>query len=93
MYCQDTGNGISAEDVGQVFNEFETLGKVALHHKGTGLGMPITKKLIEGMGGQINLLSDVGVGTTFYIDLPTDQVLDSSVYRIRSDEVDDVLAM
>ncbi len=88
VYIQDTGKGIAQEQLDQVFNEFETLGKVANHQKGTGLGMPISKRLIEGMGGKIHLTSELGVGSTFWITIPKEKVLDESLYRTRSDTFD-----
>lgn len=92
VYVKDTGKGIPKEQVDQVFNEFETLGKVALHSKGTGLGMPISKRLIEGMGGTINLESEVGVGTTFWITVPIEKTMDDELYRDRPDMEADLLA-
>ncbi|MDZ4084611.1 MAG: HAMP domain-containing sensor histidine kinase, partial [Bdellovibrionales bacterium] len=46
----DTGVGIPADKLEGVFNEFETVGHVSKHHKGTGLGMPISRRLVESMG-------------------------------------------
>ena len=89
---QDSGKGISPDDQKKVFNEFETLGKVAQHHKGTGLGMPISKRLIEGMGGEIHLESEVGVGSTFKIKVPINKVLEDTNYRDRPDEAGDLVA-
>lgn len=88
IFVQDTGTGISQENLKKVFDEFETLGKVGNHQKGTGLGMPISKRLIEGMGGSIHLESEVGVGTTFWIQIPKGKVLDSFHYRTRDDSFD-----
>ena len=85
IFVEDTGPGIPADEFSKVFNEFETVGKVAQHHKGTGLGMPISRKLIEGMGGQLLLKSTVGVGSTFWVELPKNKVMDPSVYRPRPD--------
>lgn len=88
VHVEDTGRGISEEDVKKVFDEFETLGKVAQHHKGTGLGMPISKRLIEGMGGSIQLTSQPGVGSTFWITLPKSKVLAPENYRERNESFD-----
>lgn len=88
----DTGQGIAPERLMHVFNEFETVGNVARHHKGTGLGMPISKRLIEGMGGRLSLNSEVGVGTEFYIDIPTEKVLPQELYRARPDTWEDQAA-
>lgn len=92
VLIQDTGQGIPIDRVKHVFNEFETVGNVARHHKGTGLGMPISKRLVEGMGGGLWLESEVGVGTTFFIALPQERVLDESFYRSRPDSWGDLAA-
>ena len=88
VYVKDTGKGIAKEQIAQVFNEFETLGKVANHQKGTGLGMPITKRLIECMGGTINIESELEVGSTFWVTIPTDKILSDEFYRERTDNFD-----
>lgn len=92
VFVKDTGKGISIEDQPKVFNEFETLGKVALHHKGTGLGMPITKRLMEALGGSIELSSELGVGSTFWISIPKKKILADENYRSRPNESADLVA-
>lgn len=89
---KDSGVGIAPEDLSKVFNEFETLGKVSLHHKGTGLGMPISQRLMISMGGRVNVESQVGVGSTFWIEIPCDKVLTEDVYRARPDHAGDLAA-
>ena len=81
----DQGAGIPPERAAAVFNEFETVGSVALHHKGTGLGMPISRRLIEAMGGSIGFESELGVGSTFHLELPTERALAPELYRARPD--------
>lgn len=88
----DTGVGIPADRIGDVFNEFETIDAVSRYHKGTGLGMPISKRLMTAMGGDLTLKSEAGMGTTFYIDVPLDQNLDASIYRRRPGRWDDQAA-
>lgn len=88
----DTGQGIPASKVHHVFNEFETVGNVARHHKGTGLGMPISKRLMQAMGGDLTLTSEEGVGSSFYIDLPLEKVLPETMYGTRSDAWGDLAA-
>jgi signal transduction histidine kinase len=90
--CTDTGLGIPADKLGSVFNEFETVGHVSQHHKGTGLGMPISKKLCQSMGGDLTFESVEGSGTTFYIDLPVDKVLNEPMYNSRQDLWGDLAA-
>lgn len=83
VFVEDTGKGIPQDQFDKVFNEFETIGNVAQHHKGTGLGMPISRKMMQGMGGQILFNSEVGKGTTFWIEIPKTKVLDEGQYRKR----------
>ncbi|MES2150321.1 MAG: transporter substrate-binding domain-containing protein [Pseudomonadota bacterium] len=66
---QDSGMGISPDDQQHVFEPFVQVG--APHaQKGTGLGLSITRKLVELMGGQLQLASEAGVGSRFRIALP-----------------------
>jgi PAS domain S-box-containing protein len=68
---KDSGIGIREEDIPQVFEQFRQIGGMALRKAGgTGLGMPITKKLVEMHGGKIWLESTFGSGTTFYFTIP-----------------------
>lgn len=87
IVVEDTGKGIAEDQSNKVFNEFETVGQVAQHHKGTGLGMPISRKLAVGMGGSLEFTSRVGVGSKFWVDLPTEKVLDPTLYRSRHEQL------
>jgi K+-sensing histidine kinase KdpD/CheY-like chemotaxis protein len=68
----DTGIGIAAEDFGAVFEQFKQVGGDTLTDKpkGTGLGLPICKEIVEHHGGRIWLESEVGKGSTFSFALP-----------------------
>lgn len=67
----DTGIGIAAKDFARVFAEFGQVdGTSSRKHEGTGLGIPLSKRLVELHGGRLWLESQVGVGTTFYFTLP-----------------------
>jgi PAS domain S-box-containing protein len=69
---KDTGIGIRPEDMEKIFKPFkQTDTGLAKKQEGTGLGLSITKKLIEMMGGHIEVQSKVGVGSTFTIVLNT----------------------
>lgn len=92
ILIEDTGPGIPEKHFKTIFDEFETIGQVAKHHKGTGLGLPISQRLIEGMGGSIHLKSKVGRGSTFWIQIPKAQVLPKEVYRPRPDLSADLAA-
>ena len=69
--CRDTGIGMTEEFQKHIFEPFaqEYTGSRA-KFMGTGLGMPITKKLVEKMGGSITFESEKGIGTTFVIQVP-----------------------
>ena len=93
LYVKDTGKGIPEDQLDKVFNEFETLGKVGNHQKGTGLGMPISRQMMQEMGGTICVKSDVGQGSIFWLEIPTEKVLeDESKYRKRPKEDEDLAA-
>ena len=66
----DTGAGIAAEDHDKVFLPFDRLGREAQNIEGTGVGLTITKSLVEYMKGEIGFTSTVGKGSTFWIDFP-----------------------
>jgi two-component system cell cycle sensor histidine kinase PleC len=66
---RDTGAGLSAEQLGQLFQPFNRLGKEASAEEGTGIGLVVTKRLVELMGGTIGADSSVGVGSVFWIEL------------------------
>ena len=66
---RDTGTGLSAEQIAQLFQPFNRLGKEAGVEEGTGIGLVVTKRLVELMGGVIGVESTVGVGSVFWIEL------------------------
>ena len=65
----DTGQGLSAEHLSQLFQPFNRLGQEAHVGEGTGIGLVVSKRLVELMGGVIGVVSSVGAGSTFWIDL------------------------
>jgi nitrogen fixation/metabolism regulation signal transduction histidine kinase len=71
-YCRlsikDTGKGISAEEGAKIFTPYFTT-----KESGTGLGLPIVERIVNDHGGAIWFNSAVGVGTTFFIDLPVNE--------------------
>lgn len=66
----DTGRGISAQNIARLFVPFERLEAGDTVIEGTGLGLSLSKHLIEAMGGRIGLDSMLGQGTTFWVELP-----------------------
>ncbi|MCK4846384.1 MAG: response regulator, partial [Deltaproteobacteria bacterium] len=70
---QDTGMGIKSEDIGRLFKEFEQIDpSVTRDHGGTGLGLALTKRLVELHGGEIWAEGELGEGCTFTLKLPHD---------------------
>jgi signal transduction histidine kinase len=68
---RDTGIGIKADDINRLFTEFEQLDTgTARRFEGTGLGLALTKKIIEFQGGHITVESEPGMGSTFSVVLP-----------------------
>lgn len=67
----DTGYGIKKEDYDKLFEKFSRLDMATTNEiEGTGLGLVITKKYVDLMGGTITFESEYGVGTTFYVEVP-----------------------
>ena len=66
LVINDSGCGISEENIQFIFRRFSKINK----HSGTGIGLSITKHIIEAHGGEISVKSRVGIGTTFFIKLP-----------------------
>lgn len=66
---EDTGEGLSPEQLSQLFQPFNRLGKENSTEEGTGIGLVMTKRLIKLMGGKIAVESEVGKGTTFSVEL------------------------
>ncbi len=69
----DTGIGISKSQLPQVFDEFYQVERTSRVQQGTGLGLTLTKRLVELHGGTIEVESQEGKGTTFTFRLPTSQ--------------------
>ncbi|MEC5216300.1 signal transduction histidine kinase/ActR/RegA family two-component response regulator [Actimicrobium sp. GrIS 1.19] len=65
---RDTGSGMSEEQLGQLFQPFNRLGRETGAEEGTGIGLVVTKRLVDLMGGSIGVHSEVGVGSTFWIE-------------------------
>jgi PAS domain S-box-containing protein len=82
---RDTGKGIAREHLGRLFEPFFTTKEIGV---GTGLGLPISKKIIEEYGGRIEVESEIGAGTRFVVCLPVDRAEE----RAEAAQIDQVLA-
>lgn len=77
IVVRDHGLGIAPEHLGKIFQQYERVGE-SKHIAGLGLGLYITKGLVERHGGQISVESQVGVGSTFTVQLPLEIAQESS---------------
>ena len=72
----DTGIGIAPDDISLALAPFQQIdGAFNRKHEGTGLGLPLTKSLIELHGGSLDLQSTVGVGTSITVRFPAERVV------------------
>lgn len=72
LIVEDTGIGISEQDIPLIFKEFEQVEHHMIRgHQGSGLGLTITKRLAESMGGNINVESALDKGSRFTVSLPS----------------------
>ena len=79
----DTGVGIASDQVNKLFQAFEQVGDRKRHAEGTGLGLAISQRIVELMGGKIQVESHLGIGSNFYFEvalpIATDWAQKSSV--------------
>jgi signal transduction histidine kinase len=81
----DTGIGIAPEDISKALSQFGQVDSdVRRANEGTGLGLPLTKALIELHGGTLDLHSEVGKGTTVTLWFPAERIVSSDQENIRS---------
>ena len=66
---RDTGQGLTPEKLAQLFQSFNRLGQEGGVEEGTGIGLVVSKRLVELMGGVLGVKSRVGVGSEFWVDL------------------------
>jgi signal transduction histidine kinase/DNA-binding NarL/FixJ family response regulator len=72
---KDTGVGMSADQLEKIFLPFEQVGDTSRMAEGTGLGLAISHKIVERMGGQLQVESVYGQGSRFWFDLPLSVVV------------------
>ncbi len=87
---KDTGIGMSKDFQKQMFNRFTREGNTSLNSSGTGLGLFITKYVVELMGGTISVNSEVGEGSEFIVELALQEVeVDNSLIEAKEQLLDD----
>lgn len=78
IVVSDTGKGIPSGQINDLFKPFNRLDEENGEIEGTGIGLTLTLRIIELMGGKLGVNSEFGVGSTFWIDLPLEN-LDESI--------------
>ena len=93
IIVEDTGFGIASHKLNKLFNPFERLGADMGKIEGSGIGLSVSKSLIEAMGGKIGVDSTEGSGSVFWIEIPiaiqkamNDMELDNSKYTIKQNQ-------
>ncbi|MBA4244269.1 hybrid sensor histidine kinase/response regulator [Ectopseudomonas hydrolytica] len=71
LWVDDTGPGLSTEQQAQLFQPFQRLGRESSNIPGTGIGLVLCRELASLMEGEIGLRSEPGVGSRFWLDLPS----------------------
>jgi signal transduction histidine kinase/CheY-like chemotaxis protein len=91
IHVSDTGVGIAREDQPRIFEEFTQLdGEVQRRAKGTGLGLALSRRLTELLGGSLTVESEVGKGSTFTLEIPPEpeEVAEMAQISARAEKLD-----
>lgn len=89
IHIIDTGLGIAETDLVKLFNPFERIGAEKTTIEGTGLGLAVTKKLMDAMGGKIGVESELTKGSAFWIDFPLSKSLSENMVASMGQSTDD----
>jgi signal transduction histidine kinase/ActR/RegA family two-component response regulator len=84
MCVHDTGAGLTQAQIDQLFQPFNRLGREVSGEPGTGIGLVMTKSLVELMGGTIRIVSQVGVGTEVIIEMPLIEPGNTCLFKPRN---------
>lgn len=87
LAVRDTGKGIAAENLRRLFSPFDRLGAEQTSVEGTGLGLALSKRLVEAMGGTMGVESVLGEGSVFWVELSGAQGPDDLQKRLEEEAV------
>lgn len=79
IIIEDSGNGIPSDQLDNIFKPFVQIGNNST--KGTGLGLTISKRYIELMGGKITVQSKIGTGSRFFVEIPLEKISDTEIIK------------
>lgn len=88
IHVSDTGKGLSDEEQVQIFEPFNRLGAEYTDIEGVGIGLSISRKLMEMMDGSISIESNKGQGTTFYLDFPIGKRIENEISKTIETDLD-----
>jgi PAS domain S-box-containing protein len=77
----DTGSGIAAHRLPEMFQPFNRLGAEGSNIEGTGIGLTITRRIVEMMSGAVGVDSEIGAGSTFWLELPLESLHEPALQR------------
>ena len=83
---RDTGAGLPPEKLAQLFQPFNRLGQESSAEEGTGIGLVMSKRVVELMGGVIGVESTVGAGSVFWFELTTAEVSSAAASEVANDK-------
>jgi PAS domain S-box-containing protein len=86
LVVTDSGVGIAPDRLKEVFQPFNRLGAEASEIEGTGIGLTITRRLVEMMGGEMGVDSALGIGSTFWVELAIGQTANLATGETESDD-------
>ena len=84
----DTGIGVPEDGIADLFQPFNRLNAEKTSIEGTGIGLTITRRIVELMGGSINVKSEIGVGSSFWIELPLETIEESDYIEVIDDSAE-----
>ena len=87
---KDSGVGMKPEDVAKIFLPFEQVGSVEKQAEGTGLGLAISQNMVQMMGGELQVTSEYGQGTTFWFDIALEETANWQQTAISSSRVNGI---
>jgi signal transduction histidine kinase len=83
---EDSGEGIAADELDNIFSPFKQVGKQSEQAEGTGLGLAITKTLIEMMSGKLEVTSKLGFGSKFWFSIPLETCEQENISVVKVDQ-------
>jgi signal transduction histidine kinase len=84
---RDTGPGLTPDKLTQLFQQFNRLGQEGGAVEGTGIGLVVTKQLVELMGGRIGVESTVGAGSVFWFELIAERPAQAATSESKTEEL------